>query len=303
MVDQPLRGRIALVAGATRGAGRGIAVELGAAGATVYGTGRTTREQRSEYDRPESIEDTAELVTAAGGEGVPVRVDHTDPEQVRALVARIERERGRLDLLVNDLGGEHLTDWHKPVWEHSLDIGLRRLRVGVEAHLITSHFALGLLSRRPGGLLVELTDGTTEYNRRYRRDLGVFFDVTKIAASRMAFGLAEELGAHGGTAVAVTPGWLRSEMMLELFGVTEENWREAAEPHFGISETPRFVGRGVAALAADPEVSRWAGRTLSSAELARHYGFTDLDGSLPDAWRYITEVVERGGPEDTTGYR
>ncbi|MCX2733371.1 SDR family oxidoreductase [Saccharopolyspora sp. NFXS83] len=302
-MNQPLRGKIALVAGATRGAGRGIAVELGAAGATVYGSGRTTREQRSEYDRPESIEDTAELVTAAGGEGIAVRADHAVPADVEELVARIEREQGRLDLLVNDLGGEHLTDWNKPVWEHSLDIGLRRLRVGIDAHLITSHFALRLLSRTPGGLVVELTDGTSEYNERYRGDLGAFFDVTKIAASRMAFGLAEELRPHGGTAVAVTPGWLRSEMMLELFGVTEQNWREATEPHFGISETPRFVGRGVAAMAGDPEVSRWAGRTLSSIELARFYDFTDVDGSRPDSWRYIAEVVEAGKPEDVTGYR
>ncbi|MEU6129080.1 SDR family oxidoreductase [Saccharopolyspora sp. NPDC047091] len=302
-MGRPLQGKIALVAGATRGAGRAIAVELGAAGATVYGTGRTTREQRSDYDRPESIEDTAELVTAAGGEGIAVRVDHQVPEQVRELVARIERERGRLDLLVNDMGGEHLMDWHKPVWEHSLDLGLRRLRIGIEAHLITSHFALALLSRTPSGLVVELTDGTTEYNRRYRADCGAFFDVTKIAASRLAFAQSEELRPHGGTALAITPGWLRSEMMLDHFGVTEQNWREATEPHFSISESPHFVGRGVAALAADPEVSRWAGRTVSSFELAEHYGFTDLDGSRPDSWRYIAEVVEAGAPEDTTGYR
>ncbi|MBK0867310.1 SDR family oxidoreductase [Saccharopolyspora sp. HNM0986] len=299
----PLQGKVALVAGATRGAGRGIAVELGAAGATVYGTGRTTREQQSDYGRAETIEDTARLVDAAGGEGIAVRADHTQPDEVREVVARIESERGRLDLLVNDLGGEHLTDWHKPVWEHSLRIGIDRLRVGIEAHLITSHFALGLLSRTPGGLVVELTDGTAEYNRRYRGDLGAFFDVAKTAASRMAFGLAEELRPHGGTAVAVTPGWLRSEMMLDLFGVTEQNWREATEPHFGISESPRFVGRAVAALAADPEVARWSGRTLSSAQLAQVYGLTDVDGSRPDCWRYIEEVVEAGKPEDVTGYR
>lgn len=298
-----LSGKVALVAGATRGAGRGIAVQLGAAGAVVYGTGRSTRQQRSDYDRPETIEDTAELVTAAGGEGVAVRADHLQPAEVRAVVEQVERERGRLDVLVNDLGGEHLMDWHQPIWRHSLDLGLRRIRTGVEAHLITSHFALDLLSRTPGGLVVEVTDGTVEYNRRYRGECGAFFDLAKVSASRMAFGLAEELRPHGGTAVAVTPGFLRSELMLDAFGVTEANWWEATEPHFGISESPHYVGRAVAALAAAPDVARWGGRTLSSGYLAQVYGFTDLDGSQPDAWRYMVEVAEAGKPEDVTGYR
>ncbi|KUP97413.1 SDR family oxidoreductase, partial [Thermobifida cellulosilytica] len=247
----PLRGRVALVAGATRGAGRGIAVELGAAGATVYVTGRTTREKRSEYNRPETIEETAELVTAAGGRGIAVPTDHLEPEQVRALVGRIDEEQGRLDLLVNDVwGGELLFEWDVPVWEHDLDKGLRMLRLGVDTHAITSHYALPLLLRRPGGLVVEVTDGTAEYNgANYRNSF--FYDLVKSAVLRMAFALSRELGPRGATAVALTPGWLRSELMLDAYGVTEQNWRDALErePHFCISETPRYVGRAVAALA------------------------------------------------------
>ena len=301
----PLAGKVALVAGATRGAGRGIAVELGAAGATVYCTGRTTREQRSEYDRPETIEDAAAAVTAAGGEGIPVRTDHLDPEQVRALVERIGAGHGRLDVLVNDIwGGERLIEWNVPVWEHSLEGGLRMMRLGIETHLVTSHFALPLLVRRPGGLLVEMTDGTAEYNADSYR-LSVFYDLVKTSVARMAWGLARELAPHGCTAVALTPGWLRSEMMLETFGVAEDNWRDATEevPHFAISESPRFVGRAVAALAADPEVARWNGRSLSSGGLAKTYGFCDVDGSQPDCWRYMREVQDPGLPADATGYR
>lgn len=304
-MHKTLNDRVALVAGATRGAGRGIAVELGAAGATVYVTGRTTRTRRSDYDRPETIEDTAELVSAAGGEGRAIRTDHTVPEEVRELVERIRTERGRLDVLVNDLGGEHLMDWHKPIWEQQLSMGLQRLRVGIEAHMITSHFALRLLIEQPGGLVVEVTDGTSEYNERYRGDAGAFFDITKVAAHRLAFGMSEELRPHAATAVSLTPGWLRSEMMLDLFGVTEDNWRDATEeqPHFCISETPRFAGRAVAALAADPERDRWSGQSLSSGGLAQVYGFEDLDGSRPDAWRYLVEVERAGEPADDTGYR
>ncbi|QIZ34083.1 SDR family oxidoreductase [Saccharopolyspora sp. ASAGF58] len=301
-----LHGKVALVAGATRGAGRGIAVELGAAGATVYGTGRSTRERRSDYDRPETIEDTAELVTQAGGQGVAVRCDHTDPDQVRELVRRIEAEQGRLDILVNDLGGEHLMDWHKPVWEQDLDKGLQRLRVGIEAHLITSHFALDLLRKQPGGLVVELTDGTAEVHEQYyRSEGGAFFDIVKVAAHRLARAQGEELKEHGGTAVSLTPGWLRSEMMLELFGVTEENWRESttAPEGFGISESPRFVGRAVVALATDPDVARWNTQSFSSGYLAKVYGFTDVDGSRPDAWRYILEVEWPGKPGKPEDYR
>ncbi|MCX5262899.1 SDR family oxidoreductase [Streptomyces sp. NBC_00199] len=301
----PLEGRVALVAGATRGAGRGIAVELGAAGATVYVSGRTTRDRRSEYDRPETVEDTADLVTEAGGRGVAVPTDHLDPAQVRALVERIADEQGRLDVLVNDIwGGEKLFAWDTPVWEHDLDDGLRLLRLAVETHAVTSHHALPLLLRTPGGLVVEMTDGTAEYNRDTYR-VNFFYDLAKASVLRMAFALAHEIGPRGATAVALTPGWLRSELMLDQFGVREDNWRDALDrvPHFAISETPRYVGRAVAALAADPHVARRNGQSLSSGGLAPEYGFTDLDGSRPDAWRYLVEVQDAGKPADTTGYR
>jgi NAD(P)-dependent dehydrogenase (short-subunit alcohol dehydrogenase family) len=299
-----LAGKVALVAGASRGGGRGIAVALGEAGATVYATGRTTRERRSEIDRPETIEETAELVTAAGGEGTAVPTDHLDPAQVAALVERIDAEQGRLDVLVNDIwGSEHLFEWDTPVWEHDLDNGLRMLRLALDTHLITSHHALPLLARRPGGLVVEVTDGTAEYNAtRYR--VNAFYDLVKSATIRLAYALGEELAPHGGTAVALTPGWMRSEGMLEAMGVTEANWHEGRNPHFAaISESPRFVGRAVAALAADPDVARWNRRSLSSGGLAQEYGFTDLDGSRPDCWRYLVEVVDRDAPADATGYR
>lgn len=300
-----LEGKVALVAGATRGAGRGIAVELGAAGATVYVSGRTTRTQTSEYARPETIEETAVLVTEAGGEGVAVRVDHLVPSEVEALVARIRTERGHLDVLVNDIwGGEKLFEWNKAVWEHDLANGLRLLRLAVDTHLITAHHALPLLIGRPGGLLVEVTDGTAEYNADHYR-LSVFYDLAKTAAIRMAWGHAKDLAPHGATAVSITPGWMRSEMMLDNYGVTEENWRDAAaqSPHFVISESPRFVGRAIAALAADPDRARFTGLSLSSGGLAKVYGFTDVDGSRPDCWRYMTEVQEAGRAADATGYR
>jgi NAD(P)-dependent dehydrogenase (short-subunit alcohol dehydrogenase family) len=296
---------VALVAGGTRGAGRGIAVELGAAGATVYVTGRTTRERRSEYDRPETIEETAELVDRAGGRGIAVRVDHLASDQVRALVRRIEDEQGRLDVLVNDVwGGERLIEWNVPVWEYSLDGGLRMLRLAIDTHIITSHFALPLLIQNEGGLVVEMTDGTAEYNAENYR-VSLFYDLAKASVIRMAWAQAKELVPHRCTAVALTPGWLRSEMMLDAFGVGESNWRDAlaAQPHFAISETPRYVGRAVAHLAADTEVGRFNGRSLSSGGLAKEYGFTDLDGSQPDAWRYLVEVQDAGRPADTTGYR
>jgi NAD(P)-dependent dehydrogenase (short-subunit alcohol dehydrogenase family) len=300
-----LRGKVALVAGATRGAGRGIAVELGAAGATVYVTGRTTRTQQSEYQRPETIEETAELITAAGGTGVAVQVDHLVPEQVERLIARIRAEQGRLDILVNDVwGGETLKEWDKPVWEHNLENGLRLLDLGVRTHLITAHFALPLLIERPGGLLVEVTDGTDEYNAQHYR-INPFYDLAKVSVNRLGWAHAKDLARHGATSVSITPGWLRSEMMLEAFGVTEQNWRDATQriPHFAISETPRFVGRAIAALAADPDRAHWNGQSLSSGQLAQIYGFTDLDGSRPDAWRYVIEVQDAGKPADTTGYR
>jgi NAD(P)-dependent dehydrogenase (short-subunit alcohol dehydrogenase family) len=296
---------VALVSGATRGAGRGIAVELGAAGATVYCTGRTTREHRSEYDRPETIEETAEQVTAAGGRGIAVRVDHLVSAQVAELVRRIDAEQGRLDVLVNDVwGGDPFIEWNTPVWAHDLDAGLRMLHRAVDTHLITAHHALPLLIRQPGGLVVEMTDGTAEYNATHYR-VNAFYDLAKAAVLRLAFAWSHELAPQGATSVALTPGWLRSEHMLEMFGVTEENWRDGLErvPHFAIAESPRFVGRAVAALAADPDRQRFTGQSLSSGGLAQLYGFTDLDGSRPDAWRYVVEVQDAGLPADTTGYR
>jgi NAD(P)-dependent dehydrogenase (short-subunit alcohol dehydrogenase family) len=298
--------KVALVTGASRGAGRGTAVSLGEAGATVYCTGRTTGEKRSEYDRPETIEETAALVDAAGGKGIAVAVDHLEPAQVEALVQRIDAEQGRLDVLVNDIwGGEKLAEWNTPIWEHDLDGGLRMLRLAIDTHLITSHFALALLIRRPGGLVVEMTDGTYEYNSTTYR-LSTFYDLAKWSVLRLGYAQGQELAPHGCTAVALTPGWLRSEMMLEHYGVTEENWRDGAavNPHFAaISESPRFVGRAVAALAADPDVHRRNGGSFSSGGHAREYGFTDLDGSQPDCWRYIVEIQDAGRPADPTGFR
>jgi len=302
---QTLTGKIALVAGATRGAGRGIAVELGAAGATVYVTGRSTREKRSEIDRAETIEETAELVTAAGGVGIAVPTDHLDRERVRALVERIDREQGRLDVLVNDIwGGEQLFSWDAKLWEHDLDKGMRILRLAIDTHIITSHFALPLLLRNKGGLVVEMTDGTADYNADHYR-VSFFYDLAKASVLRIGWAQAQEIGPLGATAVSLTPGWLRSEMMLDVFGVREDNWRDALkdQPHFAISETPAFVGRAVAALAADPDVARWNGKSLSSGQLAGEYGFTDIDGSRPDAWRYMVEVQDPGHPADPTGYR
>lgn len=305
MMSQVLQGKVALVAGATRGAGRGIAVELGAAGVTVYCSGRSTRTQASEVNRTEIIEETAELVRHAGGHGIAVQVDHLDPAQVQALVARIEREQGRLDILVNDVwGADFLIQWNVPVWKHSLENGLRMLRLAIDTHIITSHFALPLLIKNPGGLVVEMTDGTAEYNNSNYR-LSLFYDLAKTSVSRIALAQAHELRPYHCSAIALTPGWLRSEQMLDNYGVSEANWRDAIakQPHFVITETPRYVGRAVAHLAADPDVRRWSGQSLSSGQLAKIYGFTDLDGSQPDAWRYVVEVQDAGKPADATGYR
>ena len=305
-MDFPLEGKVALVAGATRGAGRGTAIALGEAGATVYCTGRTTRHRRSDYGRSETIEETAELVTAAGGAGIAVEVDHLHAAEVEQLLRRIDDDHGRLDILVNDVwGGENLVQWNTPVWEHDLDAGLRMLHGAVDTHLVTSHFALPLLIRRPGGLVVEMTDGTREYNAAHYR-LSAFYDLAKSAVLRLAFSQAEELKPFQCTAVALTPGWMRSEMMLEHYGVSEANWRDGAavNPHFAaISESPRFVGRAVAALAADPALHRRTGGSFSSGGLARDYGFTDVDGSRPDCWRYLVEVQDAGLPADPQGYR
>jgi NAD(P)-dependent dehydrogenase (short-subunit alcohol dehydrogenase family) len=299
-----LAGKVALVAGATRGAGRGIAAQLGAAGATVYATGRTTRSKRSEMNRPETIEETAALVDAAGGRGIAVQVDHLVPDEVRALVTRIKDEQGYLHVLVNNIWGATKMEWNKSVWESSLDYGLRTMRLAVDTHAITSHFAIPLLIETPGGLVVEVTDGTDEYNAANYR-VSFFYDLAKASVNRMAFALAHELRPYHATAVSLTPGWLRSEAMLEAYGVTESNWRDAIKkmPHFAISESPAFVGRAVVALAQDPHVSRWNGKSLSSGQLAKVYGFTDLDGSQPDAWRYVVEIQDAGKPADTTGYR
>jgi NAD(P)-dependent dehydrogenase (short-subunit alcohol dehydrogenase family) len=286
-----LKDKVALVTGGTRGAGRGIAVELGAAGATVYVTGRTTRESRSPLNRPETIEDTAELVTEAGGQGIAVRCDHMKPADVADLVRRIETEQGgQLDVLVDDTwGGEQLIEW-KPIWEHDLEKGLAAVRNGLETHLITLHTVLPLLVRRRTGLVVELTDGDDMFNDRYRGTM--FYDLIKVAITRMGKMLADELTPHGVTSVALTPGFLRSEEMLEHFGVAEDTWRDgiAKDKWFAISETPHYVGRAVAALAADPDVARWASKALSSGVLAKVYGFTDLDGSQPEASRFFADA-------------
>lgn len=297
-----LDGKVALVAGATRGAGRGIAMELGAAGAHVYVTGRTTRRQRSEYDRPETIEETAELIEAEGGTATAIRADHLDVAQVRAVVDRIDREHGRLDVLVNDIwGGEGRFEWDAPLWTTDLERGLRLVHLAVDTHLVTSHAALPLLIRRPGGLVVEVTDGTLEYNAANYR-LSAFYDLAKWSVLRLGWSQGHELAPHGCTALTITPGWLRSELMLEHYQVTEETWRQVPG-HFGISESPRFVGRAVAALAADPDVARWNQASVSSGQLAREYGFTDLDGSAPDAWRYIVEVQDPGKDPEPENYR
>ncbi|MBP2325576.1 NAD(P)-dependent dehydrogenase (short-subunit alcohol dehydrogenase family) [Kibdelosporangium banguiense] len=301
-----LNGKVAVVAGGTRGASRAIAVELGRAGAFVYVTGRTSGTQRSEVNRPETIEQTVELIDQAGGEGVAVRVDHLEREQVRALAERIDREHGRLDVLVDGIwGGDGNIGWGKPVWEHSLDESLRMIRLGIDAHIITSHFLFPLVIRHPGGLVVEMTDGTAEYNAKYRKDTSLGFHMAKAASHPLVVAEAYQLQGYGCTAVAVTPGWLRSEAMLDAFGVTEENWRDAlkAQPYFAISETPTFTGRTVAALAADAHKERFSGQTLSSGELAQIYEIDDVDGSRPDAWRYVVEVQDAGKDPDTTGYR
>lgn len=300
-----LAGRVALVAGATRGAGRGIALELAAAGATVYASGRSTTGKPSEYGRPETIEETAQLGAGLPGRIVPAVVDHLQPAEVEALIARIDAAEGRLDIVVNDIfGGDPLTEWFAPVWRHDLEQGLHLLRLAIDTHIITARYAFELLIREPGGLVVEITDGTAEYNAESYR-LTVYYDLAKTAPIRLARSWAHELREHGGAAVAVTPGWLRSENMLDIYGVTEANWRDACtkQPHFAISETPRFVGRGIAALAADPGRARWSGRSTSSGELAQVYGVDDLDGSRPDAWRYVVEVQDTGKPADVTGYR
>jgi NAD(P)-dependent dehydrogenase (short-subunit alcohol dehydrogenase family) len=279
--DHPLAGRVALVAGAWRGCGRATAIELGALGATVYGSGRSTRAGRSPMNRPETIEDTAELVSDAGGEGIAARCDHSDANDVRALVDRIRSDHGRLDILVNDVwGGDPFVLWEKPLWEHPLDATLGVLRNGVETHLITSHFAIPLMLEGTGGFVVEVGDGKGDVP--YRGN--VPYDLVKTTVVRLGVALAHELEPHGVTALTVTPGWLRSESMLDYFGVTEETWREAAKRvrYFDHSETPHLLGRGIAALAADPDRDRFAGQCLGSWDLMRVYDLVDADGTRPD---------------------
>jgi len=285
-----LSGKVAVVAGATRGAGRGIAHELGAGGATVYVTGRTTRTARSDMDRAETIEETAELVTSAGGRGIAVRVDHSLPGEVESLFARVAAEQdGRLDVLVNDVwGGDPLTEWGTPFWELDLAKATKMLNQAVLTHLITSRYGVPLLVARKSGLVVEITDGDQP---SYRGNLP--YDLVKSSVIRLAFGMADELRPHGVAAVAVTPGFLRSEAMLDHFGVTAERWRDAVErdPHFISSETPRFVGRAVASLAGDPDVLARSGKVLSSWSLSDDYGFDDADGARPHWGRYFAENV------------
>ncbi|MGH3368322.1 MAG: SDR family oxidoreductase [Nocardioidaceae bacterium] len=303
MTHSPLHGQVALVAGATRGAGRAIAVELARAGAFVYATGRSSRAHgRSEIDRPETIEETGELIAAAGGTASALRVDHLEPDEVGALVTRIEAERGRLDILVNDIfGGDRYAQFGARLWEHDLGGGLRMLEMGVHTHLITATKALPLLMQSRRGLLVEMTDGTHEYNRSYREGVGFYYDLVKANVERILIGLTAELRDTAVTAVAVTPGWLRSEAMLDHFGVTEATWQQAftRAPGFEISETPTYVARGVAAMAADAAVSRHAGRVLTAHQLALAYEVTDLDGSRPDCWGYLAA----GSPGNVADFR
>ncbi|MBE1515002.1 SDR family oxidoreductase [Nesterenkonia halotolerans] len=295
-----LHGRIALVTGATRGAGRAIARALADAGATVYCTGRSTSQTPSDYGRAETVQETADLITAAGGRAIPVITDHLDPDAVRALIQRISAEQDRLDILVNDIGGEAYVKFGLPLWDHDLAEGMKLFQTGFTTHLYTSHAALPLLLKNRGSLVVEVTDGTRSYNASHFRE-SVFHDLTKTTVDRLAFAQGHELAPHGGTAVSVSPGWLRSEMMLDAFGVTEQNWRESAEANRGkpdalppyefvISETPALLARGITALAADPRRARWNTQSLSSFSLAEHYGLTDVDGSRPDAWSFITDM-------------
>jgi len=293
MDPSPLAGTVALVAGATRGCGRAIAVELGRAGAHVYATGRSSRVSGpSEMDRSETIEDTGDLVTAVGGTATALPVDHEDPEAVAALVARIESDHGRLDVLVNDIfGGDRYLEWRKPIWQHDLAGGLRMLRMGIDTHLVTIAHAVPLMLRSGGRLLVEMTDGPSDVNAEIRPGVGFYYDFVKGSIDRLVRALGIDLADTAVTPVGVTPGWLRSEAMLDNFGVTEETWRDAIEwaPGFAISETPTYVARGIAALAADPQPTGIAGRVLTARDLSDRYGTTDVDGSRPDAWGYIRD--------------
>jgi NAD(P)-dependent dehydrogenase (short-subunit alcohol dehydrogenase family) len=278
MKAHPLEGRVCLVAGATRGAGRGISIALGEAGATVYCSGRSAGGHRAS-NRPETVEETAALVTQAGGRGLVAQTDHTDEAQVQALLERIRREHGGLDLLVNDVwGGDELTQWNLPFWEQDLTRARTLVERGLWSHIITARHGAPLLFGRSNPLLIEVTDGD---GFGYRGTF--FYDLVKFSVIRLAFDFAAELAPKHVTALAITPGFLRSEAMLEHFGVTEATWRDGAkqDPNFIVSETPRYVGRAIAALAADPDVHTRTGRVFASWTLAREYGFTDVDGARP----------------------
>jgi NAD(P)-dependent dehydrogenase (short-subunit alcohol dehydrogenase family) len=303
-----LRGRLAVVAGATRGAGRGIAAALGEAGATVICTGRTSRLKAiaSDYDRSETIEETAELVTSLGGKGIAIPTDHLVANEVKTLAERLHNEFGKIDILVNDIWGAELlkggpSEWNTPVWKLDLAKGLRILRLAIDTHIITSKYLLPLLISQPGGLVVEVTDGTMKYNASHYR-ISVYYDLAKVAVNRLAFSQGHELAPYEATAVAITPGWLRSEMMLDDFGVSEDNWRDAldprrakkdqpiAPPDFALSESPRYIGRAIVSLALDPDRKRWNQQSVSSGELAQVYGFTDLDGTSPNIWQHMEDA-------------
>jgi NAD(P)-dependent dehydrogenase (short-subunit alcohol dehydrogenase family) len=305
-VGVDLSGQVALVAGATRGAGRAVAVELARAGAFVYATGRSSRVSGpSDMDRPETVEETGDLMRDAGGQGRALRVDHLDAEAVRVLVDRIRSEQGRLDVLVNDIfGGDRYAQWQTPFWEHDLEGGLRMLRMGIETHVITASLALPVMLQTGGGLLVEMTDGTSEANSGDRPGVGFYYDFVKAGVDRLVRKFARDLSDTSVAAVGVTPGWMRSERMLEGFGITEDTWREFCrkEPSFGISESPTYVARGVSALAADEGRRRFAGQVVTARQLADAYDVTDVDGSRPDCWALIAdhgwseedpEVIER----------
>jgi NAD(P)-dependent dehydrogenase (short-subunit alcohol dehydrogenase family) len=295
---QPLEGQVALVAGATRAAGRGIARELAAAGARVYCTGRSIRGAPATPGRPETIEETAELIAAAGGEAIAIRVDHTVEAEVEALASRLQADEGRLDILVNDIwGGDELIGWAKPFWEEDMANVRTLVDRAVLSHWITARYLSPMMVTANRGLIVEVTDGA---NPGYRGNL--LYDFLKIAAIRLAYSMAWDLARTGVTALAVSPGFLRSEAMLERFGVTEANWRDAVAQHpdFAWSETPRYLGRAVAALAADPEVRRKAGAAFFVGDLADEYAFTDLDGGQPHFSRnmaaHLATALAADGP-------
>ncbi len=278
-----LDGQVALVSGATRGAGRGIAIELAAAGAKVYCTGRSVRGAVATAGRSETIDETAEMIVAAGGRAVAVRVDHTVEDEVAALAARVRADEGRLDVLVNDIwGGDDLIDWNGKFWTVDVTLVRKLMDQAVFSHLITARHLVPLMVDAKRGLIVEITDGEMP---GYRGQL--LYDLVKSSVIRIAYGMAWDLVGTGVTALALSPGFLRSEAMLDRFGVSEANWRDAVKTHadFVFSETPRFVGRAVAALASDPNVGAKAGMALWGGDLAEEYGVEDVDGSRPNFWR------------------